>query len=89
MSRVTCKKKEEKKEEEKRTKWWSYSVEGLLSTGPTPSSFLFSRLAPRLVTGTVKIYFHLKILDIELKAASHFTFFLPEVPDFGQYDRHI
>ena len=22
-----------------RTKWWNYSVEGLLSTGPTPSSF--------------------------------------------------
>ena len=21
------------------TKWWSWSVEGLLSTGPTPSSF--------------------------------------------------
>ena len=24
---------------EKNTKWWSQSVEGLLSTGPTPSSF--------------------------------------------------
>ena len=26
------------------TKWWSYSVEGLLSTGPTPSS-LFQKYA--------------------------------------------
>ena len=23
------------------TKWWSYSVEGLLSTGPTPSSYVW------------------------------------------------
>ena len=23
------------------TKWWSWSVEGLLSTGPTPSSFYY------------------------------------------------
>ena len=22
------------------TKWWSWSVEGLLSTGPTPSSYI-------------------------------------------------
>ena len=34
--------------EKKFTKWWSYSVEGLLSTGPTPSS---SQLTP----GQVKL----------------------------------
>ena len=37
MSNVTC---EEKKEDKNVIKWWSQSVEGLLSTGPTPSSFL-------------------------------------------------
>ena len=33
-----------KEEEKKWTKWWSLLVEGLLSTGPTPSSFIFIRL---------------------------------------------
>ena len=40
VSCVTCKKIAWKKNPLKKlTKWWSWSVEGLLSTGPTPSSF--------------------------------------------------
>ena len=36
------------------TKWWSYSVEGLLSTGPTPSSFYIVRNKDILWTTVLK-----------------------------------
>ena len=52
MSRVTCNFFFLLK---KFTKWWSYSVEGLLSTGPTPSSLLtvrcFCDLSTAKITG--------------------------------------
>ena len=41
MSRVTCHVSYVKKKKLKNViKWWSLSVEGLLSTGPTPSSLV-------------------------------------------------
>ena len=39
-----------------RTKWWSLSVEGLLSTGPTPSSFNSITILP---------LFHFLLFDIK------------------------
>ena len=30
-----------------KTKWWSWSVKGLLSTGPTPSSLLIKPVSER------------------------------------------
>ena len=50
MSRVTCVKKKLKKW----TKLWSLSVEGLLSTGPTPSSFYHARACPRTTSAHLK-----------------------------------
>ena len=46
------------------TKWWSLSVEGLLSTGPTPSSFVSSEYWKQNITSkTIKAKSRIPVFD--------------------------
>ena len=52
-----------------RTKWWSLSVEGLLSTGPTPSSSFIHSFIHLLIDSVIPF---LQIFNIKFQTNWHF-----------------